>query len=77
MESSQRAALALVRLVAVCLIVISLLEIGLHLTEHLAPHNPVPLSVLRIALSSIPALIGIIILLKAKALAQWLSDLIE
>lgn len=77
MESSERGALGLVRLVAGCLIVIGLLDVGLYLTQFFASRNHPTLSILRIVLESIPILIGIIIFIKAKAIAEWLSDLIQ
>jgi hypothetical protein len=77
MESSDRAALSLVRLVAGCFIVIGLLDLGLYFTQWLHPQHRLPLNILRIILDSIPILIGIVIFIKAKALAEWLSDLIQ
>ena len=89
MESPQRAALSLVRLVAGCLIVIGLLDAGIYFTQYVIPyfqlHNhvqnqhPAPsrLNILRIILDSIPIVAGIVAFIKAKVLAEWLSDLIE
>lgn len=85
MESSQRGALGLVRLVALCLILIGLLDAGLYLTQYLGDysrfqhHNgPKPsLHVIRFVLDSIPLVVGLVILIKAGAVAEWLSDLIE
>lgn len=84
MESSQRGALGLVRLVALCLIVIGILDAGVCLTQYLAPnflpqnHVPhQPLKIWRLVLDSIPVIAGIVILIKARAIAEWLADLIE
>ena len=77
MESSQRAALSLVRLVALCLIAIGLLDVCLYLTKCLEPHQRVPINYLHAILDFIPGFIGIVILIKAKALARWLEDIIE
>ena len=87
MESSQRGALALVRLVAFCLIVIGVLDAGIYLTQYATPYlvaqrhqphsQPVPLNLLRLALDAIPVISGIVILVKARAVAEWLADIIE
>lgn len=83
MESSQRGALGLVRLVAGCLIVIGILDAGLYFTQYLqlfsqAHHEPrQPLNILRVILDSLPVITGIVILIKAKAIAEWVADLIE
>jgi hypothetical protein len=84
MESSQRGALGLVRLIAGCLIVIGLLDAGLYFTEYLHPfsspaqHEPrQPLNIIRLILDSLPIIAGIVVFIKAKAIAEWISDLIE
>jgi hypothetical protein len=77
MESSDRAALSLVRLVAGCFILIGVLDMGLYFTQWLHPQHRPPLNILRIALDSIPMIIGIVVFIKARALAEWLEDLIQ
>ena len=77
MESSQRGALSLVRLVAACLMVVGLLDVGLYLTKCFAPHHRVPVNYLTVFLDFIPGLIGIVMLIKSKAIAEWLSDQLE
>lgn len=87
MESSQRGALALVRLVAACVIILGLLDAGMYLTEYLIPYSelhqhaqgqrPPPLSIIRLVLDSIPVIVGIALFVRAKAIAEWLSDLIQ
>ena len=84
MESSQRGALGLVRLIALCLMVIGLLDAGLYFTQYLgllssATHREPrqPLNIVRIILDSLPIIIGIAVLIKAKAIAEWVADLIE
>lgn len=84
MESSQRGALGLVRLVAGCLMVIGLLDAGLYFTEYFklfnssAQHEPrQPLNIIRLILDSLPIIAGIVVFIKAKAIAEWVSDLIE
>lgn len=87
MESSQRGALALVRLVAGCIIILGLLDAGVCLTQYVIPYSelhqhaqsgrPAPLNIFRLVLDSIPVILGIVILIKAKAVADWLSDVIQ
>jgi hypothetical protein len=87
MESSQRGALGLVRLVAICLIALGLLDAVMCFTQYLTPyfqmHNhvqtqrPAPLNIFRVILDSLPIIAGIVVLIKAKAVAEWLADLIE
>jgi hypothetical protein len=88
MESSQRGALALVRLVAVCIILVGVLDAGAYLTQYVTPifeqtHHvqdsppPVRLNFFRLSLDAIPLVAGIVMLVKSKAVAEWLSDMIE
>jgi hypothetical protein len=86
MDSSERGALGLVRLVAACIILVGVLDAGMYFTQYLIPyaagsHHPTnqhlpPISTLRIILDSIPIIAGTVIFIKAKAVAEWLSDLI-
>ncbi len=87
MESSQRGALALVRLVAACIILIGILDAGMYLTQfvipyferqqHLQPQPTAPLKIWRLALDAIPVIAGIVMLIRARAIAEWLADIIE
>lgn len=77
MESSQRGALSLVRLVAGCIIVVGVLDACLYFTQWLQPQHRAPLNILRLILDSIPIIIGTVILIKSKAIAEWLSDMIQ
>jgi hypothetical protein len=87
MESEKRGALGLVRLVAGCIILIGLLDGGIYFTQYLMPfaglphrdpkqHLP-PVDILRVILDSLPIIAGIVILIKAKAIAEWVSDWID
>ena len=67
----------LVRLIAACVMVVGLLDTGLYLTQCLASKQPVPVKILPIVLNSIPFVIGIILLIKARAIAEWINDQIE
>ena len=77
MESSERGAKSLVRLVAACLIVVGLLDVGLYLTKCFAPGHREPVNFLIVLLDFTPGLLGIVMLIKSKAIANWLSDMIE
>ena len=88
MESSQRGALGLVRLVAVCIMLVGILDAGTYLTQYVTPYferhqhlelsQPIaPLHIWRLVLDTLPVIIGIVILVKAKAVAEWLADMIE
>lgn len=87
MESLERGALGLVRLVAACIIVVGLLDGGVYFTQYLIPYTAAErhaadphrqsLDVLRIVLDSIPVVVGIVMLIKAKALANKVSDWIQ
>jgi hypothetical protein len=77
MDAPLRGALMFVRLVAGCFMVIGLLDTGLYLTQCYEPKNPVSVKALPIMLNSIPFVIGVVVLIKAKAVASWLSDKLE
>ena len=77
MESSERGAKSLVRLVAACLIVVGLLDVGLYLTKCFAPSHREPVNFLIVLLDFIPGLLGIFMLIKSKAIADWLSDMLD
>jgi hypothetical protein len=87
MESSERGALGLVRLVAAAIILVGLLDGGIYFTQYLipyagaqhpAPHPRLPpINVPRVILDSIPIIVGIVMLIKARAIAEWLSDWIQ
>jgi hypothetical protein len=77
MDAPHRGALKFVRLIAACFMVIGLLDTGLYLTQCFEPKHPAPVKILPIVLNSIPFVIGVVILVKAKAVANWLSDKLE
>jgi hypothetical protein len=77
MDSQFRGALSFVRLVALCFMVVGLLDAGLYLTKCLLPKPPAPVKILPIALNLIPFVAGIAILIRAKAIAQWICDKLE
>ena len=74
MDAPERGALMLVRLIGVLFVVASLLELGLYWAECANPKHPVPVEKISCVLRLIPAAIGLVILIKAKAIAEWISD---
>lgn len=77
MSATARGALTLVRLVAVCVIIIGLLDVGLYLTQCFEPKHRTPVKVVPIIWNSIPTVIGIIVLIRAKAISEWVADKFE
>jgi putative effector of murein hydrolase LrgA (UPF0299 family) len=75
MDASQRGALMLVRFVAVALIGLSLLMEGLYLAENLVRH--LPFSILHCVLLLIPLVLGIVMLARSRAVAEWLSERLD
>jgi hypothetical protein len=77
MDAPERGALTLVRLIGVMLVVATILELGLYWAECAAPRHPVPMRLVPIGLRFIPALLGFLVLFKARALAEWLSNIFD
>jgi hypothetical protein len=75
MEAPEHGALTLVRIIGVMLVVGTVLELGLYWAE-CAYHKPQPLpvEVLPIIYRSIPALLGVVVLIKSRAIAEWVCD---
>ena len=67
----------LVRLVAGCVMVIGLLQVGLYLTKCFISKPPLPVEILPLVVNSIPLVIGAVILIKTKAIAAWIADKLE
>jgi len=65
----------LVRFIAVSLICVTLVELALYWV--IAQHNRTPVEVFPCVLKSIPAVAGIVILVKAKAVAEWISNKLD
>jgi hypothetical protein len=72
MESPQRGALMLVRFVAACAMSMSVIELALGFAEF--KFRGTPVNVFIAALWGILFLIGVVILVKAKSIAEWISD---
>ena len=77
MDAPERGALKLVWFLAAALVLVSLVEIGLYLTVCWVPQPPQPVAILPLVWKSIPAWLGVIILIKAKALAEWISERLD
>ncbi len=74
MEAPERGALTLVRLIGVMLVVAAMLEVGLYLAECHAPKHPQPVALMPVLLRSLWAVLGIVMLAKARAIAEWISE---
>jgi hypothetical protein len=77
MDSSQRGALMLVRLVGVALILAGVMQIGLYLVKRLLPQPPLPVEILPCVMNAIPSVLGIVVLVAAKPLAEWISNKLD
>jgi len=67
----------LVRLISVLLVVMSLLELGLYWAKCYEPKHRMPVEIIPVVLRLIPALIGSVGLIRAKAIAVWISDKLD
>ena len=65
----------LVRVVAVALMSWTLVEWALYWV--VSDHNQTPMKIFPCLVRGLPLLIGIAILIKSKALAEWVSDLLD
>ena len=77
MDAPERGALTLVRLIGVVFIFASILELGLYWAKCAFAKPPVPVETIPCTLKLIPALIGFVILIKGKAIAEWLSNILD
>ncbi len=68
----------LVRFIAVALIGWALVDFGLdYAAHHYNPTTHPALNLLGIIEDSVPALLGLVVLIKAKALAEWISNILD
>ena len=67
----------LVRLIGVLFFVWTIVELGLYWAKCAFSKPPVPVEILPCVLGVIPAVIGTVILIKARALAEWISNILE
>ena len=70
-------AMLLVQFAAGCLIVVGLLEVGLQLARHLLPQHRTPVEIFPLVLDSIPVAVGLVMLIKAKAIANWIAEKLD
>jgi hypothetical protein len=75
MDAPDRGALMLVRFIGVSLICVTLVELTLYWV--IAQHNHTPVGIFTCFLKSIPAVVGIVTLVKAKAIAEWISNKLD
>jgi 4-hydroxybenzoate polyprenyltransferase len=75
MDASERGALMLTRFVAACLMGMSVVELALYAVEY--KFRNVPVNVLLSALWVVLFLAGVAVLIKAKAVAEWISDKLD
>jgi hypothetical protein len=78
MEADQHGALTLVRIIGVILVVATILELGLYWAEcSLHKPEPVHMQALPIIFRSIPALLGVVVLIKSRAIAEWVAEKLD
>lgn len=77
MDAPQRGALTLVRLIGVTLIVWTVFDLGLYLVKCYNPRQRLPVELIPVLLHSIPAVAGIVVLVKSHALADWISNILD
>jgi hypothetical protein len=75
MNTPQRGALMLVYFVAGAMIVLSLLEVGLYVADSLIHH--LAIGIVHCVLRSVPFTLGIVILFRANAIADWVTRKFE
>jgi hypothetical protein len=72
MDAPERGALMLVRFVAATLIAWAVVDIALYVAVSQHTHKPV--EIFPCILKSITGVVGIVVLIKARALAEWISN---
>ena len=77
MDAPERGALMLVRLIGVLFVIASILELGLYWAKCSIPKHPVPVEAIPCTLRLIPAAIGFVILIKARAISEWISNTLD
>jgi len=75
MDSPERGALMLVRFIAAALIGWALVDLGLYWV--VCNHKNVPVEMVPCLVKSLPFLAGVAVFIKARALAEWLSDKLD
>jgi hypothetical protein len=75
MEAPERGALMLVRFVAAAMMGWTVVDLALYWV--LSQHDHTALGFLPCLLKSIPFVFGVVLLIKAKTVAQWISNLLD
>jgi hypothetical protein len=75
MDSPERGALMLVRFIAAALIGWTILEVVLYWV--VSQHKNVPMEIFPCIVKSLPLLAGVVMLIKSRVLAEWLSDKLD
>jgi hypothetical protein len=75
MDAPHRGALMLVRFIAVALLGASIVELSLYWVVSSAHH--VSVDVFICVLKSIPAVAGLVVLIKSRAIANWLANKLD
>jgi hypothetical protein len=75
MDAPERGALMLVRFVGLALMGWALAEFALYFV--VARQKGLPIEVLPCVIKSLPFIAGIVVLIKAQALAEWISNLLD
>jgi hypothetical protein len=77
MDAPEHGWLTLVRVVGVMLGVATILELGLYWAECSLPNHRVPLQLVPVLLRLIPAVAGFVVLIKSRAIADWISNILD
>jgi hypothetical protein len=75
MDAPERGALMLVRFIAATLIGWTVMDLALYCV--VCQHHQVPMKMIPCLLKSLPLLAGVIALIKSRALAEWISSLLD
>jgi len=75
MDALERGARMIVWLIASAFILWSVMDLSLYL--FICYHNEKPMEILPCITNSLPLLVGIVLLIKTKSIAQWICDKLE
>jgi hypothetical protein len=75
MQSPERGALMLVRIIALAFVGWAVAEIALYWA--VAHHHHEPVEISKIVVKALPLVFGVVILIKARAIAEWISDQLD
>lgn len=67
----------MVRLIGVLCIIGAILELGLYWAKCSIPNHRVPVRLGPVLIDLIPAAIGLVVLIRASAIADWLVDVLD